>query len=395
MNDLHKAYNVLGLEPGTSLEAILRRYKRLIMVWHPDRFPTEDAKKDAEEELKKINNAKDKLKDHFDNGGHKASGPCACKAEQAGARSQTEGTYSGHSSAGPGPGQRRKTTEEQQREEEAAKRRSEERRRQQETEAQQKAEQQAKAQAQASQQQAFQQAMQYDQEHRHDALRWKISVACGALSILLMVIAIAVGAIESGIIAAQNAMLTTHEEAEASGKRSDEWSKYIDDRQKVATQVLRRPVSMMEAADWKPPYSSADPSADPISREFYQSVTQAEQQQQKQHDQDIYAGKMQVDKYEKMIEHCNSELTQIEIKIADPTISGDERNKLINLRDFRRQNLQEAQAGLQDSRQKLRELLGANPPQLLSPLNTTLFNTDRSGIPLVPLPSRDGVGGPK
>ncbi|MGI0135400.1 MAG: J domain-containing protein, partial [Candidatus Micrarchaeaceae archaeon] len=75
---LAKAYFILSLEPGAPLDKIIKRHKRLIMVWHPDRFPTEDGKKDAEEELKKINNAKDDLKNHFENN-HKASGPCACK----------------------------------------------------------------------------------------------------------------------------------------------------------------------------------------------------------------------------------------------------------------------------------------------------------------------------
>jgi curved DNA-binding protein CbpA len=71
MNELHKAYAVLGLDPGSSMESIMRRYKRLIMVWHPDRAPTPDHKEFAEEELKKINNAKDVLTKHFGaNGGH-------------------------------------------------------------------------------------------------------------------------------------------------------------------------------------------------------------------------------------------------------------------------------------------------------------------------------------
>ena len=55
MNDLHNAYSVLGLAPGASMEAISRRYKSLVLVWHPDRFPGAQGKLDAEQELKKIN----------------------------------------------------------------------------------------------------------------------------------------------------------------------------------------------------------------------------------------------------------------------------------------------------------------------------------------------------
>jgi curved DNA-binding protein CbpA len=73
MSEIHKALHVLGLESGASQETIQRRYKRLIMVWHPDRFPNDEGKKDAEEELKKINNANDILKKHFATN-HRASG---------------------------------------------------------------------------------------------------------------------------------------------------------------------------------------------------------------------------------------------------------------------------------------------------------------------------------
>jgi len=56
MNELHKAYQALGLEPGAALDIIKRRYRRLALVWHPDRMSSADAKREAEEELKKINN---------------------------------------------------------------------------------------------------------------------------------------------------------------------------------------------------------------------------------------------------------------------------------------------------------------------------------------------------
>src|SRR5277367_2493084 len=78
---LKNAYFVLGLEAGASLDAIERRYKRLIMVWHPDRLHTDAARKEAEDETKKINDARDKLTEHFKRR-HSASGACACKPQQ-------------------------------------------------------------------------------------------------------------------------------------------------------------------------------------------------------------------------------------------------------------------------------------------------------------------------
>jgi len=49
-DSLQKAYRTLNLEPGASFEAVIRRHKRLIMVWHPDRFSNPQSKLDAEEE---------------------------------------------------------------------------------------------------------------------------------------------------------------------------------------------------------------------------------------------------------------------------------------------------------------------------------------------------------
>ncbi|MBZ0185225.1 MAG: J domain-containing protein [Candidatus Obscuribacterales bacterium] len=51
MNEIHKAYSVLGLEPGAPFEAVKRRYRKLVLVWHPDRMSNSDAKREVEEEL--------------------------------------------------------------------------------------------------------------------------------------------------------------------------------------------------------------------------------------------------------------------------------------------------------------------------------------------------------
>ena len=96
---LAEAYFVLSLKPGDQMDKVNARWKRLAMVWHPDRFPSEHGKKDAEEELKKINDAKDKLNKHFASE-HKASGPCACNPTGAKPKQQ-ERSGTGQ---GPGPG---------------------------------------------------------------------------------------------------------------------------------------------------------------------------------------------------------------------------------------------------------------------------------------------------
>ena len=176
---LQKAYFVLGLEPGAPLDKITRRHKRLIMVWHSDRFPTEDGKKDAEEELKQINNAKDNLKSHFEKS-HKASGPCACKPSAAGSTQHTyqSGARTGQG-PGPGPG-KRKTTQETNREEAEAQRRSKERQQKAAEEAAEKERQRQAAASATATQQTTQQAAEQTKLLDDERLRWKVSLCIGA-----------------------------------------------------------------------------------------------------------------------------------------------------------------------------------------------------------------------
>ena len=174
---LQHAYFVLGLEPGAPLDKITRRHKRLIMVWHPDRFPTDDGKKEAEEELKQINSAKDDLNNHFEKS-HKDSGPCVCKPN-GGTSSQNSSQSSGRSGQGPGPG-RRKTTQETNREEAEAQRRSREREEKAAQEASEKAQQRQSAASSGAAQQTAQQAVDQTKSLEDERLRWKVTLCIGA-----------------------------------------------------------------------------------------------------------------------------------------------------------------------------------------------------------------------
>jgi len=48
MNELHKAYHALGMEPGAQFEIVKRRYRRLALVWHPDRMTNAEAKQEMQ-----------------------------------------------------------------------------------------------------------------------------------------------------------------------------------------------------------------------------------------------------------------------------------------------------------------------------------------------------------
>ncbi|PHJ66146.1 molecular chaperone DnaJ [Nostoc linckia z18] len=60
--DINHAYEILQLEPGASPAQLKRAYRKLVKVWHPDRFFDETEKQKAEEKIKKINAAYNKLK---------------------------------------------------------------------------------------------------------------------------------------------------------------------------------------------------------------------------------------------------------------------------------------------------------------------------------------------
>jgi len=152
------------------------------MVWHPDRFPTADGKKDAEEELKQINNAIDDLKNHFANN-HKPSGPCDCTAS-AGTSSQN--TNQGARTAGPGPG-KRKTTQESNREEEEAQRRSREREARAAQEAAEKEQKRYEESRAAAPEQTAAQAADQAKQLADERLRWKVSLCIGAAWLCLCV----------------------------------------------------------------------------------------------------------------------------------------------------------------------------------------------------------------
>ena len=180
MNPYQKAYSVFRLEPGASKESIQRRYKRLIMVWHPDRFQSKAEKDDAEEELKIINNAKDLLWKHFDSPSHKPSG-CECQqpigAEYKQQQRDPQPGPQGNTNPGPGPGPgRKKSTAE----EEALKRDAERKARAAAEEAARQAGQQRQ-----TQQRAYEDAQKQQVTIDQEKIRWKIAQGQAAVFVVL------------------------------------------------------------------------------------------------------------------------------------------------------------------------------------------------------------------
>ncbi|NJL72831.1 MAG: DnaJ domain-containing protein [Candidatus Competibacteraceae bacterium] len=359
MNELHKAYAVLGLDPGSSMESIMRRYKRLIMVWHPDRAPSPEHKEFAEEELKKINNAKDVLTKHFGaNGGHRASG-CDC---QAGAGTSAGATGASSSSAGPGPNYHRsKTAEDKYQEEQAAKKRDADRKAREEAEA--NARRQQEQYTHQTMQQTMESAMQQQAALQDEKLRWQISIGLIIAFIVLEIFGtMAVGA--------------------------KSWWKDMSWKWQHSTQSNPPPINNNPITTTPEPYIPPEyrfPGGNPTSwkKAMDDEEEKRKQREQKQHDDDVYFTKLEIDKYQKVIEHCNSELTNLEIKIVDPSISEYEKVKLREMRDFRQKNLAEGQSGLKYAQEKLAKLTGETPTQVAPSLVSPITGNNQS-VPLIP-----------
>jgi len=353
MNELHKAYAVLGLEPGSPMESILRRYKRLIMVWHPDRAPTPEHKEFAEEELKKINNAKDILAKHFGaGGGHKATG-CDCQPEAATAAGGAKSSST--SSAGPGPRYHRsKTADEKYQEEQAAKKRDADRKAREEQEAAAKRAQEEQQKKAAEQ--SMQAAMQQQKSLQDEKLRWQISVG-----LILVFVALEIfGSMAMGIKHWWHDTTWKWQNEHSSTPTNNDTSTNTGTNTGTDTTYI--------------PPEYRFPGGNPTSWKQFMDDQDAKrkQREQKQHDDDVYFTRLEVDKYQKIIEHCNSELANLEIKIADPSVSDFEKQKLVDMRNFRQQNLSEAQTNLKTAQDKLTGLTGEKPadtgPSLTQPL---------------------------
>ncbi|MEH1945699.1 MAG: J domain-containing protein, partial [Nostoc sp.] len=46
--DINDAYEILGLKPGASQAQVKRTYRKLVKIWHPDRFVDQKQKQEAE-----------------------------------------------------------------------------------------------------------------------------------------------------------------------------------------------------------------------------------------------------------------------------------------------------------------------------------------------------------
>ncbi len=350
MSSLQQAYVDLGIPVGSSLEAIERRYKRLVMAWHPDRYPNEEHKREAEEELKKINNAKDLLKEHFKSGQHKETGSCDCRS---GATAEQQPRQPGSS----GPGRKAKTTAESRQEEFDAKFRDEERNKRAQEEAQRAQEDAAKK----AHEETVKTAVNEESQRSTESLRWKICIGSAAVSVLLMFVPGLAYLVEQPILAGQNVIYGQHGQSEQSKKLVDDWQSYQNDKAQVASILMPQLSGGSDTTSWRPPFISNDRSADYFSNQAYQELVVKVEEKKKQHAMEVYKARSDVDRYQKAIERSQSVLADAEAKLADPNTGLAEQRMAQMDQESHRRYLQENQDSLRAAQQRLDELEAESP----------------------------------
>lgn len=175
MNDLHKSYSALGLEPGAPFDKIKRRYRRLALVWHPDRMTNPEAKREAEEELKKINNNFKKLRKHFESE-HKQGPSCRCQPAAAGPPPNNSHNPGGSARTNTNSGA--SESERKRQEDEAARKRTAEREKR-EADAEAARRTAEAAETAKAKQKATEDAINGEAARKEEALRWKCAQCIG------------------------------------------------------------------------------------------------------------------------------------------------------------------------------------------------------------------------
>jgi curved DNA-binding protein CbpA len=370
MNELHKAYKTLGLEPGASLEAINQRYWILVMIWHPDKFYTDAGKHDAEQKLKRINHARDVLKDHFAYEGHNAMGSCSCGAKggQQSAQSQHRA-----SSSGPSPESTNSTKDANAKKDTQDSGEKNSRRRTDEQEAP-KAEHQAKA----AHEQKMQNAFRREANQQTQPMRFKISFGCAAIFVFLWISVFISDGLEQLIWSFEKSLLAPKPEAEQNSRLKDEWHAYQIDKARVAYTLLRRDPLSGEVTQWAPPFAFNSRSACWLSRLAYQQFVTPEEEEKKRIAQDFGNTQLDVERYKNYMSFARTKLADAEKKLADPTITGRDRAFAASDQATQLKFLQESQMNLKYAQQHLVELQGNGAsgeivrpaPEPQSPINT-------------------------
>lgn len=298
-------------------------------------YPSGDKKLKAEEEMKKINNARDLLKKHFAQG-HKNSSPCDCRP----------GTKS--TPPPPPPPHNDKA------EEEAARKRSTERaaeaeraRKAAEATAAAERERRAAQDRAQSDRAAAKDAVEQQKISDDEALRWRVSIGIIAAWVLVSLFSIATLGLEH----VWHNIATSIEQMFA--KHDDPKPKLQNDSTND-TSTYQQPKA--------PPDNSAMPPPQDVVTDQISEQAERDQEAQKQKTLDILKYQNDVDRAQKVIDHCTQQIAELDAQIANPDIAISEKMKLTDFQNQQRNYLSQAQLDMNTAQKMLAELTGKPAP---------------------------------
>ena len=363
MNEIHKAYGVLGLDLGTPFKTVKDRYRFLAFTWHPDRMPKVEYKSDAQEQLKRINDAYEKLEAHFQKEHHQ--GPlCRCQPGAAAfsakePNQQGSGPKSNSKSSGTDfdanwwaqQFARQRAEKEQKKREtetEAARKEREEVRKRKE-ERKSKVQDEMAAREAAAAQRAAKRAKEANpkeelRNNSHDkdeALRWR----CTQLIAIVFVVLIGYGWLES----------ITQYISDEIGRQWETATAWMHPKHSKMEQAANQPQILVVDTSMPPYVTPCERLPVSKQRSLRELIEEADNRKQRR-EQDIKDAKQEVERAQRVIDKCNDDIARINERLSDPYSSGPQRERLLDWRIFQQRNLERAERELLDARYKLERL---------------------------------------
>jgi hypothetical protein len=199
-------------------------------------------------------------------------------------------------------------------------------------------------------------AFRKDDRHKHEAVRRKISLWCGAAFVLLLSILMASDGLTQPILQREKAFNGSNDGRCQNKQLTDDWITYQNDKAQVAYTLLRRQPTVGDTNQWRPPFLSDRPGADSLSELSYQQLVVRAQEQQRQSDQALSSANMDVERYQKAIEFSQKRLAELALILADPTISMRDRQFAVSGQATQLKFLQESLENLKYAQQRFNEL---------------------------------------
>ncbi len=332
-----EAYRVLDLMPGSPLSKVMDEWRFLAGKLHPDQARSESDRKRSEAKLKRLNHAKDILASHHKSQSHSASGPCLCRTttenlktstKSAGASDETassDGTATSHDTASSDG-----------------------------TAASHDTDSSHSADSSHGTVRTYDTADGRTSAGSASALRHALKQLAALMNPQHKRITLAITFLITAAILGLSVYQYFQWREEA---------RRFNSRYHLPNIPSVRRVQQIQQIPKSPATNLAQPLTenDPAARNFQQQQQEQEALlNRKRREQEIYFQRMMIDKNEKIIAHCRSEIVQYQMKLVNPESTAQERETVAAWKRFQERNLATAKADLQQAQEALAKLGNCN-----------------------------------